>query len=248
VGGNLTADELAGWVQQMVAPDSWAMAGGSGTLKVAGETIEIVQREDVTYEAFILLERYRLVRGLPTRTKYPAALLTPGDASDERADRLAAPTTFTFSQYTPLREIFRWWQEELEVAVLVDWPALAGERLWPQTRIATSAINQPWSEALDQVLEPLGLAWRPAGARAIQITTLAKVRTEPVVELYRLSDSSSTTAEELAQQVEKLTAAGAQGSASQEVAAVNYDAAHRVLLVRAPASVQRRFGEWLQGQ
>jgi hypothetical protein len=29
---------------------------------------------------------------------------------------------------------------------------------------------------------------------------------------------------------------------------VAYDAGHRVLLVRAPASVQRRLGEWLKEQ
>jgi hypothetical protein len=248
VGGQLTAEELGGWIQELVAPESWEGGGGSGKLKVAGDALEIEQREDVTYETFMLLERWRLVRGLPTRTKYPKALLAAGAENVAMAERLGGPATFTFSQYTPLREIFRWWQEELEVAVLVDWPALAEDRLWPQTRIAASAIDKPWGEAIDSVLEPLGLGWRPAGARAIQITTLGKVRTEPVVELYRLAASSTATAAELANQVARLAAAEGDGPATQASVAVKYDAANRVLLARAPASVQRRLGEWLKGQ
>ena len=245
--GGLTAQELGVWIQELVAPESWENAGG-GKLNVAGESLEIEQREDVTYETFMLLERWRLVRGLPTRTKYPKALLAAGAENLAIAERLAGPATFTFSRYTPLREIFRWWQEELDVAVLVDWPALAQERLWPQTRVAASAIDKPWFEAIDSVLEPLGLAWRPAGARAIQITSLGKVRTEPVVEIYRLADSSSATAQELAQQVGQLAAADGEGSASKAAVAVKYDAASRVLLVRAPASVQRRLSVNLREQ
>jgi hypothetical protein len=241
-------ERLAGWVRRLVAPDSWEQAGGKGRLKVAGKTLEIEQREDVTYDAFIFLERYRLTRGLPTRTKYPKTLLAPGAAGVALSARLSKPTTFTFTQYTPLREVFRYWQEELEVAVLVDWPALAEQRLSPQTRIAASAIDRPWSAALDDVLAPLGLGWRPAGAKTIQITTLAKVHTEPQLELFRLSAQASATGADLAKQVEQLAAADPAAEGSPAATAVAYDDANHVLMVRAPAAVQRQLGQKLAEQ
>jgi hypothetical protein len=240
------AEQLAEWIPQLVAPDAWQAAGGEGTIQVDGQTLRIEQREDATYETFILLERYRLARGLPTRTRYPVALLNGGAANAAVAERLAGPTTFTFSQYTPLREIFRWWQEELELAVLVDWPALAEERLWPQTRIAASTVDKPWSEALDAVLAPLGLGWRAATPRAIEITTLDKVQSEPQVELYRLAPSAEATADELQEQVEQLAAEDGDGAATKVSPFVAYDADHRVLLVRLPAAGQRRLAGRLE--
>jgi hypothetical protein len=114
-------------------------------------------------------------------------------------------------------------------------------------------IDKPWSEALDLVLEPLGLGWRPAGARAIQITTLAKVHVEPEVELYRMAPGATATADDLKKQVAsiitndeiRMTNDGT-SEKSDSSAAVAYDAVNRVLFVRAPASVQRRLSAELR--
>ncbi len=147
---------------------------------------------------------------------------------------------FTFSDFAPLREVLRYWQEEMGVAVLVDWPALSTERLWPQSRIACSAANQPWSEAMDSVLAPLGLGWRAVDHRTLEITTAAKVATEPMLELYRVAEGTVGNGEDLVARVRGLTD-------RPDANGIVFDAASRVLLVRQPAAVQRKVVRELAG-
>jgi hypothetical protein len=226
--------QLADWITQLAAPDAWQTRGGDATLTAEGAKLRVDAPVAVQYEVLFVLERYRLTRGLPMRTKYPSDLLSAGAYQASIAERLSAPAVFTFSQYAPLREFFRYWQEELEVAVLVDWPALADERLWPQTRIACSAADKSWAEAMDSVLGPLGLAWRAVDHRTVEITTLTKVDAEPQLDVYRVAENASVDAAELSARIQALS------GNSQPAAAVAYDAESRVLLVRQPAAAHRR--------
>ncbi len=237
-------EQLGEWIQELAAPESWQAGGGDATLAVDGDKLRVDSPESVQYEVLFVLERYRVTRGLPTRTKYPASLLASGSFHAAVADRLAAPAVFTFSQYTPLREIFRYWQEELDVAVLVDWPALAEARLWPNARIACSAADKSWAEAMDSVLEPLGLGWRAVGRNTIEITTLTRIREELLLEVYRVAADTSVDAEQLVARVQSLAGDGANPPATadlrQAAGAVFYDADSRVLLVRQSAAVHRK--------
>ena len=176
----------------------------------------------------------RLTRGLPTRSKYPSALLGSGAFHASVADRLSAPAVFTFSDYAPLREVLRYWQEEMNVAVLVDWPALATERLWPQTRVACSAQDKPWSEAIDSVLTPLGLAWRAVDHRTIEITTAAKVAAEPMLETYRLADGAAVNGDALVARVRALMVGGGNSEG------IVVDEQSQLLSVRQGAAVHRK--------
>ncbi len=237
------AQQLAGWIQALAAPRTWQSAGGAAPLTIEGQTLRIRQPEGIQYETLLFLERYRLARGLAPRSKYPVELLPTQAGSADLAKRMQGSTTFTFSEYTPLREVFRYWQEELAAPVLVDWPALAEERLWPHSRIVTSAIDKPWSTALDESLAKLNLAWRPAGGRTIEITTLAKAKSEPQLEIYRLAAEAKTTSDDIAAKVQELS--GATGATETDGAATIFDAAHRVLMVRQPAVVERALRGWL---
>jgi hypothetical protein len=230
------AAELAQWVQSLVAPESWKANGGAGELTVDGATLRINNTERVGYETILLLERYRLARGLAPRSKYPKALLEAGAQLPALAERMAGPATFTFSRPTPVRDVFAWWQEELGVALLVDWPALESLRMPPHARLTASTAGQPWSAALDAVLAPLGLGWRAIDGRTIEITTHDKVQIERVAELYRLN---ATAPRDEAAVISKAKTAGLGDGVAF------YDATNRVLLVRAPASVQRALAEKL---
>ncbi|BBO34060.1 hypothetical protein PLANPX_3672 [Lacipirellula parvula] len=234
--------QLAENIQKLVAPDTWQAAGGTGTLAVDGKQLKVSAGEAVQYDILLLLERSRAALEKPARSKYPSALIGGVAPAVALQERLGAPATFTFSQYTPLREIFRHWQEEMQVAVLVDWPALADVRLWPNTRIACSSSGTPWEAALDKVLEPLGLAWRPVDKRTIEITSLDKAAAEPMIAVYRLTADQLGTVEELEQHLK--TFAESAGVNAPGVANV-VDSEHSLLLARQPALVQREIAAWL---
>jgi hypothetical protein len=226
--------QLAERVTKLAAPDAWQAGGGDAMISIDSGKLRVEAPVPIQYEVLFVLERYRLTRGLPPRTKYPSNLLDAGSFHAAVAERISAPAMFTFTEYTPIREVFRFWQEETEVAVLVDWPALAEERLWPQTRIACSAGDKSWGEAMDSVLGPLGLAWRAVDQRAIEITTQAKAASESMVEFYRVKADAGVDGEQLKRRVASLTG-DSDGSHG-----VFYDADSRALLTRLPAPVHRR--------
>jgi hypothetical protein len=184
LGDTVTAADIGKWIERLIAPESWQSAGGDGSINVSGSSIVIEQTQAIQYQVLFFLERVRLAKGLPLRSKYPARLLSGKPNGSGIADRLDAPATFTFSHNTPLAEVFRYWQGEAAVPIFIDWPALASVGLWPDSRITCNCANEPWRAALDKILSPLDLAWRSVPGGAIQITSRARVATERVVDIY----------------------------------------------------------------
>jgi hypothetical protein len=86
--------------------------------------------------------------------------------------------------WTRLADVTRNWQEMTGLLVLVDWGALSEAELGLASPVACSALDRPWQEALDGVLEPLGLAWWAVNGDTIQITTLAALEKIQRVEFY----------------------------------------------------------------
>lgn len=200
------AQRLAEWIRQLVVPSSWRAAGGEGELQVVGDTLHIVQSQRVQYQVLCFLERLRRIRKLKPRSRYPAERLPVEPALQQLADTLNGPAVFTFSRYTPLSEIFSYWQQQLGLALLVDWSAVMGESsqphqgspvlVWkprtgrppigPATRVACSVVGQPWHRALDTVLGPLGLAWRAIDGHTLQITSALVAQGTAQLEFYPL--------------------------------------------------------------
>lgn len=235
-----SAKQLAAWVKQLTA--------ASATMQLDGARLRLDQPQSAQYETLVFLERYRLACGLAQRSKYPANLLGPVAASRTLHERLAGPVTFTFAAPTPLREVCRYWQEELGVAILVDWPALAEARLWPQSPVRASAAAKPWSEALDAALAPLDLGWRAIGPRAIEITTLAKIAEQPSVEVYALDETKLRAGDSPVDHVAQLAKEAVAPNTDGAKTIAFYDAPHHVLLVRSSAKVERRIAEWLASE
>jgi hypothetical protein len=217
LGKDTTAQQFAEWIQELVAPESWQINGGDGKLTVSSDSMSIEQTQAVQYEVLFFLERIRLAKGLPLRSRYPERLLSAKPYGVGIADRLNAPTTFTFSHDTPLAEVFHYWQGEAGLPIFVDWPALATVKIWPDSLVTCRVANEPWHQALDTVLEPLGLGWRAAPSGAIQITSLAKLQTEPRLDIYPAGTwhGNANHATVIDDRVNKLTYVRAPASASR---------------------------------
>ncbi len=228
VDAGTSAKQLAAWIEQMVAPTTWKSAGGEGTLETLTESLRIGQMQRVQYQVLILLERLRLARNFPPQSRFPVERLLGTPAKALLQEKLAGSTTFTFSHYTPLDDILVHWQTELGVPLLIDWPALSEAECWPQTTIACAIIDQPWSVALEKVLEPLGLGWRATTGGAIEITSVEKVHGELQLELYPLRRDFDGDAAQL-RSLAKQHAGGV----------LLYDPVGKVLLALESASTQR---------
>jgi len=240
-----SVEEVAEWVEQLVAPTEWQAVGGEGKLQLLASSLKIKQTQRVQYELLIFLERLRLANELLPRSRFPIKQLSSKPAHMMLASRLEAPTVFTFSRFTALQEIVRHWQAELGVPVIVDWPALAEADLWPQSRIICSIDNQPWHVALSEVLAPLGLGWRATAGEMLEITTSQKVQTQPVLELYTLSQAPDTGADRLLAELTSVAKVQTSDADGVGPTAVEYDSSSHVLFVLQPASAQRSVWNWL---
>lgn len=238
----LPVDELARWIGRLAAPASWDAPDVQ--LHADGDKIVIGQQVRIQYEVLVLLEKVRRSLDLPRRSNYPQQLISQESPYAELSEKLGGPATFTYSRFTPLRTIFRDWQEELAVAVLVDWPALAELQLHPQTRIACGVADKSWDESLDMVLEPLGLAWRAVDGPALQITSAAVSHADQQVQIYRIAEGSTLDAQQAAKRAAQI-ASDLGGDATGDDAAVIAHPSEPLILLRQPAPVHREFANWL---
>ena len=229
------AETLKQWVTQLVAPDTWSDRGGSGTIHIENGVLRVSQAQRVHYQILILLERLRLARHLPQESRFPIVKLFPESPQQLVDERLKRTTTFTFSRYTSLREVFSFWEAELRLPILVDWPALSEKQLWPQTEITCNMSDEPWHSALDKVLAPLGLGWRIVPGKSIQITSSEIINTKPELEFFPLESGFDTREQQLR-------------SSSHPQAVLLYDPVGKVLMSRQPASAQRRLAKQLLGE
>jgi hypothetical protein len=183
------AGPLVDLIERFVAPKTWTRAGGPGTISVEGTKLRIDHIQRVRHEVLIFCERLRLARGLPVRSRYPSALLSAESAYEKLAPMLTQRTTFTFLPWTRLADVLRHWQEESGVTIVADWAALTDAELSPSAPIACSAIDRTWEDALDGVLEPLGLAWWAVNGEMIQITSGEAVNDIQRIEFYAVPKS-----------------------------------------------------------
>jgi len=235
-------EDVVGWVEQLVVPTAQPPLGKNILLKTSKHTMSLEQPQHFQYQVLIFLERLRLARGIQPRSRFPVKRLAGTAANVALAERIQAPTTFTFSHYTSASEIVRYWQQELGVPILVDWPALAKLGLWPNSRIACAVENKPWSAAFDQVLEPLGLGWRAVVGGTIEITSAEKVQAELQLELYQLSQKLGDQTDQV---LDELRSIADNGGNENQPSAIAYDSSGKVLIVLQPAAAQRLVYQWL---
>ncbi|MEX2171474.1 MAG: hypothetical protein WD851_19300 [Pirellulales bacterium] len=233
--GAANASEFGALIQTLVVPQSWTGQGGDGRLAVNNKQLTVTQSQAVHYDALVFCERLRKARRLPLQSKYPAQLLRTEPLETALAHQLDRHTTFSFVTWTTLPLVFRHWEQATELTILVDWSALADVQLGPASTISCAVEDMSWREALEGVLEPLGLAWVPVDENTIQITSRGAAESHQYIEFYPLAKVGDT---------ESLLAGLREHQAADS--AVVFDAASRSLLVRANASGHRQVARQLE--
>jgi hypothetical protein len=241
VSDDTSAEQLADWVRQLVAPASWQESG----LEIVGDSLRIEQSQRVHYQVLIFLERLRLVRGLSTRSRYPVERLAPTPLHAAMATRLTAPALFTFSRETPLGEVFLHWQRELDLPLLIDWPSLAEVQLWPESTVICAVAARPWQEVLTDVLDPLGLNWRATTGGAIEISSAEQCQRDPQLELYPLSSAEPVDATQILNGLREHILKNRTPATAEQKTRLAFDPTGPTILALQPATAQREILAWL---
>jgi hypothetical protein len=174
---------VARLIEQFVEPATWK-SGGGGEIQAIGTKLHVENTLRVRRQALLFCERLRLARGLPIRSKYPAALLSVASPYQTVSAKLNAPTTFTFLPWARFTDVIQHWQKMTGVTILVDWSALADVEIGPSTPIACSAVDRKWQEAFSGILDPLSLGWWAVSGDTIQITSRDALHKIERIEFY----------------------------------------------------------------
>lgn len=237
--GEGDASSIAKLIEQFVAPRSWKAGGGKGMIAVDGGVLHIDQSLLVRREALIFCERLRLARGLSLRSKYPAELLTLDSPYAKLSAKLQQPTTFTYLPWMRLADFARELQELSGLTIVVDWTALADVNLEPSSPLSCSVNNRPWGEALDGMLEPLGLAWRPVDSQTLQVTSLDAVGRIERVEFYVIPKAQLSASAAFVDSLKKAVAERPNKTDQAGILRMQVDEPSGRLIVRASPEVHR---------
>lgn len=238
------AERLAGLVESFVNPASWQTAGGGGSLEIVGQTLTIEQTPAVKRQVMEFLGLLRRAReSAPARDKRPAA---SGTRWSLLRDKLATPVTANFAEPAQLKEIAAHLQKVVGVEILFDGLAVAETGASPLSRVEFAANKEPLGEALDNLLEPLGLAYRCLHGKRIEITSVQQAAQDLEVEFYSIKPLlAETQPDELAASIRREVSPRAWREVGGP-SALALDGPSSYLIVLAPQSVQIQLERWLE--
>jgi hypothetical protein len=231
--------ELAAVVQKLVAPDSWRPNGGRGSIEPDGDALAVVQTSVVHHQVLTFREKLRNARGKPLRSKSSPDQFALESRLDRAQATLSRPVTANFHQPTPLIEVLAYFGKLAEADILVDRLALAAAGLSDRKDASVTVENKPLGEALDELLGPLGLAYRVIDARTLQVTTRKAVDTHLELEFYPVREllTGATTGPALVEQI-KSRLAGSSWSDAGGPGVLYFDQPSGCLIVLQSQPVQ----------
>lgn len=184
--GTTSTNELAGMVRRLVAPQSWQVNGGRGAVEPDGDALLVVQTGDVHQQVLDFCEKLRLARHQPLRSRGDRHRFSLTTRSQRAHRLLAQPVTINYRQPAPLARILADLAEATQADLLIDRIALAAAQTSDQVPGSVVAKNKPLGTALDELLGPLGLAYRIVDAHTLQITTPEALDDRMELEFYGL--------------------------------------------------------------
>jgi hypothetical protein len=193
--------QLASMVKALT-PDAWSAK--EHTIKAEGTTLTIHNTEAVHIQILELLERLRVARGLPIKSKFPVTMFSLETRTARMRVKLAQPLTLNYAQPTPLAKILKQFHQETGIHFLVDWYALAQEG-WPTDSEASVVLDKtPLGGALSKLLHPMDLDFHIIDDQTIQVTSRTQLESTRELELHRVADllSSEETETSLAERMQ----------------------------------------------
>ena len=181
-GDAAQAGALAEMLQSLVEPETWARAGGSGTVQAAANSLTVAQNPRMQHEVAGLLDRLRLARG-KTPQNSQATLASVFALARTKLD---TPITMNFRPAVPLTVVLARLESLADVTVTIDAAALAEQGAFGTTAVGIAADKHPLAQVLTALCEPRGWAWRIIDGSTFEITTQDAMRSRYYLNVYDL--------------------------------------------------------------
>jgi len=232
-------------VTTLVEPTSWAAQGGEGVVNATGGKLNVRHTAEMQAAVAGFLDRLRVARRLPVKH---AGAKPPRTVSRSTAARrkLDHAVTINFSNSVSLAQVLSKLEEVAEIQLPADGVALAAAGRFAGSQATVAMSDRPLRDALDQALNPLGLAWRAFDETTVQITSQQVVDQHGELEVYSAAPyikagvQPAALIERLRNEVSPTRWQSAGGAG-----AVIYDEPSQSLLVWQSQPVQRQVEAWL---
>jgi hypothetical protein len=178
------ADQLAALVQKLVAPSSWQPAGGEGTIETEKTAIFVTQTAAVHDQILVFCEKLRNARGRPLKSNRDPKRFDLTTRLQQAASALNRQVTANFHEPAKLVDILAYLGQQAEIDILVDRQSLGTAGLSDKSEISFTVENRPLTAALDDLLAPLKLGYRPINSHTLQVTTQSALDTRLEIEFY----------------------------------------------------------------
>ena len=164
-----TAADLAELLQKFIAPDTWQMHGGQGSIKIENGSFSIAQTGVVHQEIVVFCEKLRLARGLSPRSKLDADRLKLTTPYAQAKPSLDKQVSANFHEPTTLAQILDNLGSRSGMDILIDRQALAAAGMSDKMEFSYTVEKQPLELALDGLLRPLTLGYRAIDSHTLQV-------------------------------------------------------------------------------
>ena len=238
------AVRLANLVRELVAPESWRSAGGTGDITPVGDGWKVEQSEAGHYQVVCFCEKLRLARQIALRSHYERQRFALVTRRERAAEQLAHPVTAAFPKPQLLRRILAALEKAAQVRILVEWDALRSVGVGFDAEATLRADQTPLAAALDELLKPLGLGYRAIDAGLLQITSPKAIAERRELEFYPAADLVTPTGPALVERI-KATVAQATWKDAGGSGAVYLDEPSGCLMVLQSQPVQAAVGKLL---
>ncbi|MEX0936764.1 MAG: hypothetical protein WDZ59_02810 [Pirellulales bacterium] len=245
-GDSAAAGRLAELVQDLVAPHTWESAGGDGTIQIRDEALAVTQTRPVQYDILVLIEKLRVARDLPRRSRLGADRFELHTKRAAVGAALQRPASLMFPEPVPLVEVLNQIAKTSGLTVVADWRALATRDFAPTTFVSCAIHDRPLGEVLDAILGPLDLSWRVFDRRTLQIATVDAVQDQLDIEFHSLATLIAAGRDPQRLIAELKTATGHDTwDNSGGAGRLHFDAPSGCLIVRQTQPMQEAVALWL---
>jgi hypothetical protein len=231
--------ELAVLVRKLIAPDSWRENNGRGTIVPSGDALSVLQTKAVHQRILVFCETLRLARGMPLRSRNATDQFTLATRTDRARHMLQKPVTANFHAPATLARILAYLSQATGKTILVDHAALASTETSDRMEGSVTARKTPLAKALDDLLQPLGLAYCVLDPQTILVTTKEAANERFELEFYKVDKllEQGTSAETIIERAKKL-AAKAVGDDVVATGMFYFDPPSKCLIILQPQAAQ----------
>jgi hypothetical protein len=177
-------DQLAPLVEKLVSPESWQSGGGQGTIQTEKTALAVTQSAAVHDQILVFCEKLRNARGRPLKSNRDPKRFDLTTRLQQINSALNREVTANFHEPATLVEILAYLGQQAEVDILLDRQSLGAAGLSDKSEISFAVENRTLAIALNDLLVPLKLGYRPIDAHTLQVTTQSALAARLELEFY----------------------------------------------------------------